>query len=355
MSAYDTGALEPARPQTPAIPDLDQRIRYAQHLAQAGLLPKAYRGQPANVLVAIDTGHMHGIAPMAALHNIHIVEGKPTLSAALMAALVRRAGHKIRVWSEGPNKAVAEIVRADDADFTYRAEWTTDRAREAGLLGKDVWKKYRPNMLKNRAISEVCRDGAQEIFLGPVYTPEELGAAVDAEGDAIAAYDVDAEMAELRAERAAEVVQQSAQRIDWESGLKSMEGDRDGLRKLWAVAVEYDESLLPDGFLERVMEAGKRAKAADEAHAEAAWAAASMSEPVPEGAIEEAVAELVDEPEECPGSGALFNEAGWTSIVKDDGSELALCQECDTWVWTNAGKANRHNVARGLPKGEVTA
>lgn len=231
--------------QVPRGADLDQRIRYAQHIAQSGLLPAAYRGRPANVLVAIETGNMLGIAPMAALHNIFVVDGKPTLSAALMGALVRRAGHKFRVWAEGEDKAIAELVRADDPGFTYRAVWTTQRAKDADLLRKDVWKKYRVNMLKNRAASEVCRDGAQDVFLGPVYVPEELGAAVDDQGNAV----IDGETTD--------VVDQAGQRIDWEADLESLTGNYDGLRKLWLLAEQHGQ---PQEYLDRVKAAGEAAK-----------------------------------------------------------------------------------------------
>lgn len=64
MRAYNA-ALEPAHTQVPAAQPLSERLRYAEALAQSGLLPGAYRGRPANVLVAIETGHMLGIADRA--------------------------------------------------------------------------------------------------------------------------------------------------------------------------------------------------------------------------------------------------------------------------------------------------
>jgi hypothetical protein len=163
--------------------DLSARVTYAQHLAQAGLLPRAYQKQPANLLLAMEYGDSLGIGVMAAVTGLHIVEGKPTASAGLMSALVRRAGHKLRVTGDD-TRAVAEIIRADDPDFTFRSEWTMDRAKAAGLAGKGVWKSYPAAMLKARAISEVCRDACQEAISG-LYTPEELGAAVavDANGE----------------------------------------------------------------------------------------------------------------------------------------------------------------------------
>lgn len=160
---------------------LDAKVAYAKTLALSGLLPKAYQKQPANLLLAMEYGDSLGIGTMAAVTGLHIVEGKPTASAGLMSALVRRAGHKLRVAGDD-TRAVAEIIRADDPDFTFRSEWTLERAKSAGLTGKGVWKQYPAAMLKARAISEVCRDACQEAISG-LYTPEELGAAVSVTPD----------------------------------------------------------------------------------------------------------------------------------------------------------------------------
>lgn len=166
---------------------LATKIAYAERLAQAGLLPAAYRQQPANVLLIVEQAEALGIPVMTALNGVHVIDGKPTISPALMSALVRRAGHKLRVSGDDTH-AVAEVIRADDPDFTFRSEWTLDRAKRAGLAGRGSWGKYPAAMLKARAISEVCRDACQEVVAG-VYTPEELGAdvVVDADGDVVAA------------------------------------------------------------------------------------------------------------------------------------------------------------------------
>ena len=167
---------------------LQSKIVYAEHLAQAGLLPAAYRKQPANLLLVMEQAEALGIPTMAAVNGVHVIDGKPTISAGLMSALVRRAGHKLRVTGDD-KRAVAEIIRVDDPDFTFRSEWTLERAKQAGLAGKGSWSKYPAAMLKARAISEVCRDACEEALAGVHYTPEELGAdvTVDADGDVIVA------------------------------------------------------------------------------------------------------------------------------------------------------------------------
>jgi hypothetical protein len=178
-----TAEIELARPRTASLPE---KLEYARFLATSGLLPAQYREKPGNILWAQEYAEMLNLRPMAAITGIHVIEGKPSASAALMSALVRRAGHRLRV-SGNDEKAVVEIVRHDDPDFVFRSEWTISRARQAELTGKKVWKQYPAAMLKARAISECARDACEEALLGMHYTPEELGAEVDAEGEPIRA------------------------------------------------------------------------------------------------------------------------------------------------------------------------
>ncbi|MBO1739699.1 hypothetical protein [Leifsonia sp. TF02-11] len=182
---------------------LSERQRYAQTLAAGGdLIPKGLWAQvrqpdgavlnqpsPGKVLLVMETGDMLGIHPVAAMQGVHIIEGKATLSPALMSAVVRKAGHRLRVRTTGSIAAgdfaaTASLTRSDDPEFTYEATWTPERATRAGLMGKDVWKKYAEAMCKARAISEVCREGAEDALMGVHYTPEELDLPVREDGAA---------------------------------------------------------------------------------------------------------------------------------------------------------------------------
>jgi hypothetical protein len=152
---------------------LSERITYSKALAASDLLPKQFRGRPENVLVALEYGAALGLAPMAAIQGIHVVEGKPTASAQLIGALVRMAGHRLRVTGND-TEAHAQVIRSDDPDFAFESVWTLDRAARAGLTGKGVWKSYPAAMLKARAITEVARDACPEVLAGVAYTAEEL-------------------------------------------------------------------------------------------------------------------------------------------------------------------------------------
>lgn len=194
-------SAEIVKHQGSALATLDGSVRFAQLLADADLLPRQFVGKPANVLYAVEYGRTLGITPVAAITGIHVIEGKPSASSGLIGALVRQAGHKLRVRSDGLSTATAQIVRADDPEFTYECTWTLERAAQAGLCeikngkpwardrnGKPTaWEKYTAAMLKARAITEVARDACEDVLFGLHYTPEELGAVVNQDGEPVEA------------------------------------------------------------------------------------------------------------------------------------------------------------------------
>jgi len=173
---------------TPAT--ITDQVHLAKELAASNLLPEQYRKNPANLLWAVQYAQALGVHPMTAVTGIAVINGKPTASAQLIGGLVRRAGHKLRVESTD-TKAVATIIRADDPEYTFRVEWTMDRARKAGLGGRGPWQQYPAAMLSARAITEVARLACPEALFGVIYTPEELGAAVDEEGAIVDAHRFD--------------------------------------------------------------------------------------------------------------------------------------------------------------------
>ena len=166
---------------------LEAKMRHAEVLADSNLLPAQYRKNPANVLLAAELGEALGIPTIQAINSIHVIEGKPSAGADLMASIVRRAGHRIRVTErrtqDGPI-VTAQLIRSDDPDFTFESTWDMSRARQAKLDKKENWVKYPGSMMRARAIMEVCRAGASEAMYGVSYTPEELEDVAPAMGTA---------------------------------------------------------------------------------------------------------------------------------------------------------------------------
>ena len=153
---------------------LRDKMDYASTVAEGSLVPQSYRKNPANVLIAMGLGESMGLSPIESLYRIDVIQGTPTAGAELIAANVRKAGHKLRVTGDD-NAATATIVRADDPDFTFEVTRDMAWASAMGLSSKDNYKKQRGTMLQWRAITAVARLACPEALYGVAYTPDELG------------------------------------------------------------------------------------------------------------------------------------------------------------------------------------
>lgn len=156
--------------------DMGGKLAYARELADNGLLPKAYQGKPGNVLWAIEFGLALGIAPVIAMGQIHLMDGKPVASSTMIGGLVRRAGHRLRV-EQGKDGARATIYRKDDPEFPFVVEWTLADAKRAGIDRNPTWAKYPAAMCVARAVTACARMACPEVLMGVEYTAEELGGA----------------------------------------------------------------------------------------------------------------------------------------------------------------------------------
>ena len=150
------------------------RLQHAKAVAQSSLIPDGYRNQPANILWAMDLADALNIPFPQVMQTMVVMRGRMTMSADLMAAVVRRAGHKLRVREQGM-AVTAALIRQDDPDYEFTATWDEAKARQAGLWGqRGPWTQYPAQMLRSRAITEVCRQGASDALAGTVYSPDEL-------------------------------------------------------------------------------------------------------------------------------------------------------------------------------------
>lgn len=150
------------------------RLQHAHAVAQSSLIPDGYRNQPANVLWAMDLADALGIPFPQVMQTMVVMRGRMTMSADLMAAVVRRAGHKLRVREDGMS-VTATLIRSDDPDYEFTVTWDEAKARRAGLWGqRGPWAQYPAQMLRSRALTEVCRQGASDALAGTTYTAEEL-------------------------------------------------------------------------------------------------------------------------------------------------------------------------------------
>lgn len=151
----------------------------ASTLAQARTLPQALQKAPADVLAIILAGAELGLAPMQSLRGIVLIDGRPTLSADAMGALVKSrrdvCAYLVLEYSDA-TRATYRTQRVGDPQPTTMT-FTIEDAQRAGLRGS-AWQRYPAAMLRARALSAICRAVYPDLLLG-VYDPEELEARLD--------------------------------------------------------------------------------------------------------------------------------------------------------------------------------
>lgn len=129
----------------------------------------------AQAIVKIQAGQELGLPPFAAMRGFDVVEGKPAPNAGLTAALIKRSGrYDYRVLRSDAEACVIEWY--DNGRVIGSSEYSIAEAKAAGLASRPVWCSYASDMLFARALTRGCRRYCADLFLGSVYTPEELGA-----------------------------------------------------------------------------------------------------------------------------------------------------------------------------------
>jgi hypothetical protein len=151
----------------------------AAALVPTGFLPSAIK-TPEQAIAIMMKGRELGIPPMYALSNIAVIQGKPAANAELMLALIYRdhGDDAIQFVEASSSRAVISYKRRHWRERQTFA-FTAEDAKQAGLTG-DNWRKYPGAMLRARCISAVARLAFPDT-IGGMYTPDELGAEVDAE------------------------------------------------------------------------------------------------------------------------------------------------------------------------------
>lgn len=121
-------------------------------------------------VVKIMAGQELGIPPFAAMSGIHIIQGKPTIGAGLIASTVKGSGkYDYRVIES--SEKVCSIDFYQGKENIGNSTFTIEDARKAGTKNID---KFPKNMLFARAISNGVKWYCPDVFSGPVYVPEEM-------------------------------------------------------------------------------------------------------------------------------------------------------------------------------------
>jgi hypothetical protein len=171
--------------------ELDTIQRTGRLLANSGYFDGKGDTPQAIAMMAtkILAGREMGFGPFASVNGVHIIQGKPTVGANLMASAVKASGrYTYRVLEMSSTECRIEFFErnGDKWDSIGVSTFTMKDAQDAQVTGNPTWKKFPRNMLFARAMSNGVRWYCPDIFSGnAVYVPEELGAEVDMDGNVV--------------------------------------------------------------------------------------------------------------------------------------------------------------------------
>jgi len=177
------------------ISDFDGLWRFASAVSRSGLAPKGIQ-TPEAIFVAVQMGLEVGLTPMAALQNIAVINGRPSLWGDAQLAVVRATSllEQFEEWFEENGKrtprnpvnyddttcAVCTLTRAGSA--MQEASFSVSDAKRAGLWAKEgPWRQYPARMLRFRARSFLLRDNFGDALKGLLTAEEARDLPIDVE------------------------------------------------------------------------------------------------------------------------------------------------------------------------------
>jgi hypothetical protein len=178
-------------------------LRQAKWLSSSDLVPKEFRGNAANCVIALEMANRLQASPLAVIQNLYLVHGKPSWSAQFIIAAVNSTGKftplRFDVTGEGDDKTC--VAWANEKATGTRLEGppvSISIAKKEGWYGKtgSKWQTMEDLMLRYRAATFFGRLYAPEILMG-MQTMDEIIDTIDLEPDE---YETVAEKTETKAE-----------------------------------------------------------------------------------------------------------------------------------------------------------
>lgn len=150
---------------------MGEAIEFSKMLADSSMVPKAYQGKPQDILVCVQWGQEIGLAPLQALQNIAVINGKPSIYGDAMIALVQNSsqceGIEESIEGEGTANPIAICVVHRKGRKPVVAKFSVEDAKRAGLWGKGgPWQAYPKRMLQMRARGFALRDQFADVLKG---------------------------------------------------------------------------------------------------------------------------------------------------------------------------------------------
>lgn len=169
--------------------DLNQAFKLGMSLHKSRMFAGYGNGEA--VLSTVMAGRELGMPAIASLRAFHVIEGKMSLSAGAMVALVMKSGlaeyfeplefSETQATFETKRKGARNPVKLTHTIEMARKAWSKGKtaAEQEDTWQKSGWGKNPTDMLVARATARLCRMVYADILAG-LYTPEELIEAAEA-------------------------------------------------------------------------------------------------------------------------------------------------------------------------------
>ena len=156
---------------------LDEAMKFSEMLAKSSMVPRQYQGKAEDVLVACQWGREIGLAPMQALQNIAVINGKPSVYGDAAMALVQASpvceDIEEFIEGEGTPNPVAVCIAKRKGRKPVKATFSVEDAKRAGLWGKQgPWQAYPKRMMQMRARGFALRDAFPDVLKGLITAEE---------------------------------------------------------------------------------------------------------------------------------------------------------------------------------------
>lgn len=158
----------PVRPAMPPQVSFGDMLRLAESIAKSGLFGMK---TPDQALALMAIAQAEGRHPALAARDYSIIQGRPAKNSEAMLRDFLESGGRVE-W-HGLDDTVAEATFSHPQGGSVRIRWDMERAKTAGLQGKDNWRKYPRQMLRSRVVSEGVRTVCPMATSG-MYVPEEV-------------------------------------------------------------------------------------------------------------------------------------------------------------------------------------
>lgn len=160
---------------------LGEAMEMAALISGSELCPKAYKGKPADCIVAYEYGASLGLSWMQALRHVAVINGVPSIFGDALPALIYGSGEceRFHEYFEGEKgkddyTAVCIMKRKGFPDEVRRTFSIAD-AKKANLWGKQgPWTQYSDRMQQFRARGFTARDTFADKLSGLILAEEAM-------------------------------------------------------------------------------------------------------------------------------------------------------------------------------------